>query len=74
LPEVSLEQQHGGDPKEDVFITDVAYCEQAAILLKQAMLPQIQNNGRKRKEDGTLPVRVSPPPPLYSMLDNSVRK
>ncbi|XP_029525974.1 rho GTPase-activating protein 40-like [Oncorhynchus nerka] len=58
--EVSLEQQHGGDPKEDVFITDVAYCEQAAILLKQAMLPQIQNNGRKRKEDGTLPRMTCP--------------
>ncbi|XP_036839088.1 rho GTPase-activating protein 40 isoform X2 [Oncorhynchus mykiss] len=58
--EVSLEQQHGGDPKEDVFITEVAYCEQAAILLKQAMLPQIQNNGRKRKEDGTLPRMTCP--------------
>ncbi|CAB1314544.1 unnamed protein product [Coregonus sp. 'balchen'] len=62
LQELSLEQQqqHGGAPKEDIFITDVAYCEQAAILLKQAMLPQIQNNDRKRKEDGTLPRMICP--------------
>lgn len=43
-----------GAPKEEFFITDVAYCEQAVILLKQAKLPQ--NNTLCRKEDGTLPV------------------
>ncbi|XP_069003310.1 rho GTPase-activating protein 40 isoform X2 [Embiotoca jacksoni] len=42
-----------GAPKE-FFITDVAYCEQAVILIKQAKLPQ--NNSQRRKEDGTLPV------------------
>ncbi|XP_061074812.1 rho GTPase-activating protein 40 [Conger conger] len=44
--------------KEEIFITDVAYCEQAAILLKQAKLPQ--NGNRRRKDDGTLPRVVSP--------------
>lgn len=43
-----------GAPKEEFFITDVAYCEQAVIFLKQAKLPQ--NNSQRRKEDGTLPV------------------
>ena len=52
------QKKHGGAPKEEIFITDVAYCEQAAILLKQAKLPQMKNSC-KRKEDGTLPVRVS---------------
>lgn len=41
-------------PKEEFFITDVAYCEQAVIFLKQAKLPQL--NMQRRKEDGTLPV------------------
>lgn len=41
-------------PKEEFFITDVAYCEQAVIFLKQAKLAQ--NNSQRRKEDGTLPV------------------
>nr|XP_046194280.1 rho GTPase-activating protein 18-like [Oncorhynchus gorbuscha] len=61
LQEVSLDQQkkHGGAPKEEIFITDVAYCEQAAILLKQAKLPQIKNSC-KRKEDGTLPRVICP--------------
>ncbi|XP_036806722.1 rho GTPase-activating protein 40 isoform X3 [Oncorhynchus mykiss] len=61
LQEVSLDQQkkHGGAPKEEIFITDVAYCEQAAILLKQAKLPQIKNSCR-RKEDGTLPRVICP--------------
>lgn len=43
-----------GTPKDEYFITDVAYCEQAVILIKQAKLPQ--NNSQRRKEDGTLPV------------------
>ncbi|XP_041745015.1 rho GTPase-activating protein 40 [Coregonus clupeaformis] len=62
LQEVSLDlqKQHGGAPKEEIFITDVAYCEQAAILLKQAKLPQIKKNSCKRKEDGTLPRVICP--------------
>ncbi|XP_055774048.1 rho GTPase-activating protein 40-like isoform X2 [Salvelinus fontinalis] len=61
LQEVSLDQQkkHGGAPKEEIFITDVAYCEQAAILLKQAKLTQMKNSC-KRKEDGTLPRVICP--------------
>lgn len=43
-----------GAPKDEIFITDVAYCEQAVILLKQAKLPQFTL--QRRKEDGTLPV------------------
>ncbi|XP_039972369.1 rho GTPase-activating protein 40 [Xiphias gladius] len=45
-------------PKEEFFITDVAYCEQAVIFLKQAKLPQ--NNSQRRKEDGTLPRVICP--------------
>uniref|UniRef100_A0A4W6CA52 Rho GTPase activating protein 40 n=1 Tax=Lates calcarifer TaxID=8187 RepID=A0A4W6CA52_LATCA len=45
-------------PKEEFFITDVAYCEQAVIFLKQAKLPQL--NMQRRKEDGTLPRVVCP--------------
>lgn len=41
-------------PKEEFLFTDVAYCEQAVIFLKQAKLPQ--NSSQSRKEDGTLPV------------------
>lgn len=41
-------------PKEEYLITDVAYCEQAVIFLKQAKLEQ--DAGQRRKEDGTLPV------------------
>ncbi|KAM9534421.1 rho GTPase-activating protein 40-like isoform 1-T1 [Salvelinus alpinus] len=61
LQEVSLDQQkkHGGAPKEEIFITDVAYCEQAAILLKQAKLTQMKNSC-KRKENGTLPRVICP--------------
>lgn len=50
---VTPEHQRGA-PKEEFFITDVAYCEQAVIFLKQAKLAQ--NNSQRRKEDGTLPV------------------
>uniref|UniRef100_A0AAY4B4F0 Rho-GAP domain-containing protein n=1 Tax=Denticeps clupeoides TaxID=299321 RepID=A0AAY4B4F0_9TELE len=42
----------------EIFITDVAYCEQAAILLKQAKLPQ--SSTQRRKDDGTLPRVVCP--------------
>lgn len=51
---VTPERQLRGAPKEEFFITDVAYCEQAVIFLKQAKLAQ--NNSQRRKEDGTLPV------------------
>ncbi|XP_061582725.1 rho GTPase-activating protein 40 isoform X1 [Cololabis saira] len=44
--------------KEEFFITDVAYCEQAVIFLKQAKLPQ--NNSQRRKDDGTLPWVICP--------------
>nr|XP_020467151.1 rho GTPase-activating protein 40 isoform X2 [Monopterus albus] len=40
-------------PKEEFFITDVAYCEQAVLFLKQTKLSQ--NNSQRRKEDATLP-------------------
>lgn len=49
-------EHHRGAPKEEFFITDIAYCEQAVIFLKQAKLPQ--NNSQRRKEDGTLPVSI----------------
>ncbi|KAK1902341.1 Rho GTPase-activating protein 40 [Dissostichus eleginoides] len=52
LSAVPTEHQRGA-PKEEFFITDVAYCEQAVIFLKQASLPQ--NNSQRRKEDCTLP-------------------
>lgn len=57
LSAVTPEHQRGA-PKEEFFITDVAYCEQAVILLKQAKLPQ--NNIQRRKEDGTLPRVICP--------------
>lgn len=47
-----------GATKEEFFFTDVAYCEQAVIFLKQAKLPQ--NNSQRRKEDGTLPRVICP--------------
>ncbi|TKS70648.1 Rho GTPase-activating protein 40 [Collichthys lucidus] len=47
-----------GAAKEEFFITDVSYCEQAVIFLKQAKLPQ--NNSQRRKEDGTLPRVICP--------------
>ncbi|KAJ8400802.1 hypothetical protein AAFF_G00391560 [Aldrovandia affinis] len=57
LTAVSVDSQ-GGPLKEEIFITDVAYCEQAAILLKQAKLPQ--NSIRHKKDDGTLPKVICP--------------
>uniref|UniRef100_A0A3Q0SFX7 Rho-GAP domain-containing protein n=1 Tax=Amphilophus citrinellus TaxID=61819 RepID=A0A3Q0SFX7_AMPCI len=54
---VTPEHQRG-TPKDEYFITDVAYCEQAVIFLKQAKLPQ--NNSQRRKEDGTLPRVIFP--------------
>ncbi|XP_059925248.1 rho GTPase-activating protein 40 isoform X3 [Gadus macrocephalus] len=55
LSVVRTEQQQSG-LKEEIFITDVAYCDQAAIFLKQAKLPQ----SNSRKEEGTLPRVVCP--------------
>ncbi|XP_029990513.1 rho GTPase-activating protein 40 [Sphaeramia orbicularis] len=57
LSAVTPEHQRGA-PKEEIFITDVAYCEQAVIFLKQAKLPQSYN--QRRKEDGTLPRVICP--------------
>ncbi|XP_029359148.1 rho GTPase-activating protein 40 isoform X2 [Echeneis naucrates] len=57
LSAVTPEHQRGA-PKEEFFITDVAYCEQAVIFLKQAKLPQ--NNTQRKKEDGTLPRVICP--------------
>lgn len=49
-----MSEHQRGAAKDEIFITDVAYCEQAVIFLKQAKLPQ--NKSQRRKEDGTLPV------------------
>ncbi|XP_029007057.1 rho GTPase-activating protein 40 isoform X2 [Betta splendens] len=57
LSAAAAEQQRGA-PKEEIFFTDVAYCEQAVIFLKQAKLPQ--NGSQRRKEDGTLPRVICP--------------
>ncbi|XP_063767823.1 rho GTPase-activating protein 40 isoform X2 [Eleginops maclovinus] len=57
LSAVPPELQRGA-PKEEFFITDVAFCEQAVIFLKQAKLPQ--NNSQRRKEDCTLPRVICP--------------
>ncbi|KAM4587534.1 rho GTPase-activating protein 40 isoform 3-T3 [Odontesthes bonariensis] len=57
LSVLTPEHQRGA-PKEEFLITDVAYCEQAVIFLKQAKLPQ--NNSQRRKEDGTLPRVICP--------------
>uniref|UniRef100_A0A3Q3W5T6 Rho-GAP domain-containing protein n=1 Tax=Mola mola TaxID=94237 RepID=A0A3Q3W5T6_MOLML len=54
---VTPEHQRGA-PKEEFFITDVAYCEQAVIFLKQAKLGQ--NNSQRRKEESTLPRVICP--------------
>ncbi|KAM3621929.1 uncharacterized protein V6R79_017943 [Siganus canaliculatus] len=54
---VTPERQRGA-AKEEFFITDVAYCEQAVIFLKQAKLEQYNSQGRK--EDGTLPRVICP--------------
>lgn len=58
---VSVDSQ-SGLPKEEIFITDVAYCEQAAIFLKQAKLPPHANSNQhqRRRDDGTLPRVVCP--------------
>ncbi|XP_023181226.1 rho GTPase-activating protein 40 isoform X3 [Xiphophorus maculatus] len=45
-------------PKEEFLITDIAYCEQAVIFIKQANFPL--NNIPYRKEDGTLPRVICP--------------
>uniref|UniRef100_A0A8C6PT87 Rho GTPase activating protein 40 n=1 Tax=Nothobranchius furzeri TaxID=105023 RepID=A0A8C6PT87_NOTFU len=54
---MTLEHQRGA-AKEEFLITDIAYCEQAAIFLKQAKFPQ--NNTQHKKEDGTLPRVICP--------------
>lgn len=60
-----------GAPQEEFFITDVAYCEQAVIFLKQAKLPQ--NNSQRRKEDGTLPVSTKTLSPLLLIFQGNCR-
>lgn len=60
-----------GAPKEEFYITDVAYCEQAVIFLKQAKLPQ--NNSQRRKEDGTLPVSTKTLSPLLLIPQGDCR-
>ncbi|CAL8340243.1 unnamed protein product [Merluccius merluccius] len=56
VPPVAHPEQQQIGLKEEIFITDVAYCEQAAIFLKQTKLPQ----GNGRKEEGTLPKVICP--------------
>ncbi|XP_037535359.1 rho GTPase-activating protein 40 [Nematolebias whitei] len=51
-------EHHRGAPKEEFLITDIAYCEQAVIFIKQAKFPQ--NNTQHRKEDGSLPRVICP--------------
>ncbi|KAL4655763.1 rho GTPase-activating protein 40 [Arapaima gigas] len=58
LAAISVDPQQTGTPREEVFITDVAYCEQAAIHLKQTRLPQ--NGSCRRRDDGTLPKVICP--------------
>ncbi|KAK2861877.1 hypothetical protein Q5P01_001410 [Channa striata] len=53
-----MSENQRGTPKEEIFFTDVAYCEQAVIFLKQSKLPQ--NNSQRKKEDGTLPQVICP--------------
>ncbi|XP_013860224.1 rho GTPase-activating protein 40 isoform X2 [Austrofundulus limnaeus] len=53
-----LSEHQRGAPKEEFLITDIAYCEQAVIFIKQAKFPQ--NNTQHRKEDGSLPRVVCP--------------
>lgn len=50
-------QECSAQQKDEIFITDVAYCEQAAILLKQAKLPQ--HSVQWKRDDGFLPVTDS---------------
>ncbi|XP_016431343.1 rho GTPase-activating protein 40 [Sinocyclocheilus rhinocerous] len=52
-------QETQGLQMDEIFITDVAYCEQAAILLKQAKLPQ-NNSSQCRRDDGALPRVICP--------------
>nr|XP_017212261.1 rho GTPase-activating protein 40-like [Danio rerio] len=52
-------QDTQGLQMEEIFITDVAYCEQAAIILKQAKLPQ-KNSSSSRRDDGSLPRVICP--------------
>uniref|UniRef100_A0A3Q2TFF6 Rho GTPase activating protein 40 n=1 Tax=Fundulus heteroclitus TaxID=8078 RepID=A0A3Q2TFF6_FUNHE len=54
---VTPERQRGA-PKEEFLITDIAYCEQAVIFMKQAKFSL--NNVPHRKEDGTLPRVICP--------------
>ncbi|XP_063070975.1 rho GTPase-activating protein 40 isoform X2 [Engraulis encrasicolus] len=54
----SLDSQSAAS-REEIFITDVAYCEQAAILLKQAKMPA-HSASQRRKDDATLPRVVCP--------------
>ncbi|RXN29542.1 rho GTPase-activating 40-like protein [Labeo rohita] len=54
-----IAQETQGLQMDEIFITDVAYCEQAAILLKQAKLPQ-NNSSQCRRDDGALPRVICP--------------
>ncbi|XP_051986629.1 rho GTPase-activating protein 40-like isoform X1 [Xyrauchen texanus] len=56
---VSVQDSTGALQKDEIFITDVAYCEQAAILLKLAKLPQ-NNSSQHRRDDGILPRVICP--------------
>ncbi|MBN3298110.1 RHG40 protein, partial [Amia calva] len=58
LPAVSVDSQ-GSVAREEVFSTDIAYCEQAAILLKQAKQPR-PGPLRRRRDEGALTKVVSP--------------
>lgn len=58
---LAVKTEHQQCAPKEFFITDVAYCEQALIFLKQAKLPQ--NNTQRRKDDGTLPVSMLLPLP-----------
>ncbi|XP_065130902.2 LOW QUALITY PROTEIN: rho GTPase-activating protein 40 [Paramisgurnus dabryanus] len=52
-------QECSAQQKDEIFITDVAYCEQAAILLKQSKLPTT-NSSEWRRDDGALPRVICP--------------
>ncbi|XP_030634971.1 rho GTPase-activating protein 40 [Chanos chanos] len=52
---VSVLEPQGGPQREEIFITDIAYCEQVAIWIK---LPG--KRSQQRKEDSTLPRVVCP--------------
>lgn len=58
-------QECSPQQKDEIFITDVAYCEQAAILLKQAKLPLQRNSIQWKRDDGILPVTHSLSLSLY---------